>query len=96
MGHAYGLIRDIGTYQVWLGDSRHIVLHSDWRTRREVLVIDTEARGTDAIRRLRVPAPLDTVRIPPALPLVHPSRLRVVPSCASLSRVSCMYLNPKP
>ncbi len=65
-------------------DSRHIVLHSDWRTRREVLVIDTEARGTAAIRRLRVPAPLDTVRISPAFALVPPSRLGAVPVCAAL------------
>jgi len=43
--------------RVWLADSRRLVLHSDWRSRREMLVIDTELQGPAAVERVRLGAP---------------------------------------
>jgi hypothetical protein len=40
--------------RVWLGDSRRLVLHTDWRSRRELIVVDTDAQGTAAFQRLRL------------------------------------------
>jgi len=40
--------------RVWLGDSRRLVLHTDWRSRRELIVVDTDAQDTAAFQRLRL------------------------------------------
>ena len=43
--------------RVWLADSRRIVLHSDWRSRRELIVIDTDKEGPPAVERVRLSTP---------------------------------------
>ena len=38
--------------RVWLGDSRRVVLHSDWRSSRRLLVVDTALQGPAAVLRV--------------------------------------------
>jgi hypothetical protein len=49
--------------RVWLGDSRHVVLHSDWRMQRELVVVDTAGQKGSNVRRIETGDAIKKVRL---------------------------------
>ncbi|EKX34050.1 hypothetical protein GUITHDRAFT_119792 [Guillardia theta CCMP2712] len=40
--------------RVWASDSRHLILQSEWKSRRVLLSIDTEASGTEGVKKIKI------------------------------------------